>query len=188
MVQQTGHQGEFWVFAYGSLMWDPGFPHLEHHKARLRGYHRSFCVYSVRYRGTPDSPGLVLGLDRGGSCQGVAYRVAADAADDVREYLWEREMFTHVYRPRCLPISMVDAPVHRVTALTFVVDRAHAQYAGKLTAVEVKRLIAHGAGTRGRCQDYLLNTVKHLDALGLSSPPLTRLAREVTSVDIEASS
>lgn len=168
--------GAFWVFGYGSLMWDPGFPHLESRTALLRGYHRAFCVYSLRYRGTPEAPGLVLGLDRGGSCRGIAYRVAAADREDVLAYLWEREMFTRTYHPRHLAVQIGDGAAGAVRALTFVVDRAHRQYAGKLPTDEVARLIAAGEGTRGRCRDYLLNTVRHLRELGLSSPPLTQLA------------
>lgn len=166
--------GAFWVFAYGSLMWDPGFPHQESRKARLFGYHRRFCVYSVRYRGTPECPGLVLGLDRGGCCTGVAYRVAEADAEAVRAYLWEREMFTHTYQARQVPVVLDDAV--RVTALTFVVDRGHSQYAGRLPLAEVARLITQGHGSRGPCRDYLLNTVRHLNDLGLPSPPLADLA------------
>jgi cation transport protein ChaC len=166
--------GAFWVFAYGSLMWDPGFPFAESRKARLFGYHRRFCVYSVRYRGTPECPGLVLGLDRGGCCTGVAYQVAATDSEAVRAYLWEREMFTHTYQARRVPVVLDGAA--RVTALTFVVDRAHRQYAGRLPTAEVARLIAQGHGSRGPCRDYLLNTVRHLAELGLPSPPLTDLA------------
>ncbi|MEZ5669875.1 MAG: gamma-glutamylcyclotransferase [Alphaproteobacteria bacterium] len=169
----------FWLFAYGSLMWDPGFPHAERHRAVLRGYHRSFCVYSVRYRGTPEAPGLVLGLDRGGSCCGVAYRVADDDAAAVRAYLWEREMFTRVYCPREVGVRLVDSAHRRIDALTFVVDRAHAQYAGRLPIGELVRLIRRGEGSRGRCRDYLLNTVQHLEQMGLSSRQLRRLAAQL---------
>jgi cation transport protein ChaC len=166
--------GAFWVFAYGSLMWDPGFPYGDCRKARLNGYHRRFCVYSIRYRGTPESPGLVLGLDRGGCCTGVAYRVAAADSEAVRAYLWEREMFTHTYQPRLVPVRLEDGA--RVRALTFVVDRSMPQYTGRLPLAEVARLIAQGHGSRGPCRDYLLNTVRHLNDLGLPSPPLTDLA------------
>lgn len=168
--------GPMWIFGYGSLMWDPGFPHRESRTALLRGYHRAFCVYSLRYRGTPESPGLVLGLDRGGSCRGIAYRIEGADRSDVLAYLWEREMFTRTYRPRHLPVRL-DGPEPRIVqALTFVVDRTHRQYAGRLPAEQVASMISAGEGTRGRCRDYLMNTVGHLRALGLSSPPLTRLA------------
>lgn len=165
-----------WVFGYGSLMWDPGFPHLESRTSLLRGYHRAFCIYSLRYRGTPECPGLVLGLDRGGSCRGIAYRVDATLRHEVLAYLWEREMFTQVYQPRRVTVSLDGATPEHVTALTFVVDRAHRQYAGKLPTAEVMRLIAAGQGSRGHCRDYLLNTVRHLRDLGLSSPPMNHLA------------
>lgn len=174
-----------WVFGYGSLMWDPGFPYAEQRTGLLRGYHRSFCVYSLRYRGTPEVPGLVLGLDRGGSCRGIAYRIAAADRDDVLAYLWEREMFTRTYQPRRVAVALDGDPARTVTALTFVVDRAHRQYAGKLPTAEITRMIASGRGTRGRNRDYLLNTVRHLHELGLSSPPLTSLAQALADLPQE---
>ena len=173
-----------WVFGYGSLMWDPGFPFVEQQTALLRGYHRSFCVYSLRYRGTPEAPGLVLGLDRGGSCRGIAYRIADADRDDVLAYLWEREMFTRTYQPRRVTVSLDSAG--SIEALTFVVDREHRQYAGKLPTLEIAQLIAAGQGTRGRNRDYLLNTVRHLHELGLSSPPLTHLAAALADVSGES--
>src|SRR3712207_8276797 len=119
---------DLWVFGYGSLMWRPGFPHLERVHAHLYGYHRSLCVFSHVHRGTPEHPGLVLGLDRGGRCHGVAFRVdAAEAAETVR-YLREREQVTAVYRERSLPVRLDDG--RAVAALAYVVDRSHPQYAG----------------------------------------------------------
>ncbi len=120
----------YWVFGYGSLMWDPGFPHEEARPATLFGYHRSFCVYSIRYRGTELRPGLVLGLDRGGSCVGVAYRIADADIAQARRYLWDREMLHNVYIPRMAPMRLLAGEPDFVDAQTFVVDRAHRQYTG----------------------------------------------------------
>jgi cation transport protein ChaC len=168
--------GEAWIFAYGSLMWDPGFPFLERRPALLRGYHRALCVYSHVWRGTPARPGLVLGLDRGGACRGIAFRVAAGAAPAVLDYLERRERVTGVYRRRELPIR---AGAATVRAVCYVVDRAHPQYAGRLAPAEAARLIRQGVGRGGSNVEYLESTIAHLDALGLREGPLHALARLV---------
>jgi len=163
---------DIWVFGYGSLMWNPGFAFRESKPALLYGWHRSFCIYSHRYRGTPERPGLVLGLDRGGSCRGMAYRVARANALEVLEYLWDREMVLGVYRPSVLPLR---TPAGRLDCHAFTVDRTHRQYAGRLPDEEVARFIRQGVGLGGRNRDYLVNTVRHLDELGIGDGPLHRL-------------
>ena len=174
--------GDVWVFGYGSLMWRPGFPYLAVEPALLRGYHRAFCVYSVRYRGTPECPGLVTGLDRGGSCRGRAFRVAAANADAVRTYLDDRELVTGVYVRRIVPVEL---PGGTVTAWTYVVDRTHRQYAGNLPLDEAARVILGGRGTAGNNRDYLENTVAHLDDLGISDGPAHKLWRLVEKLGRE---
>ncbi len=166
---------DFWVFGYGSLIWHPGFPHVEVRVARVTGLHRSFCVFSHVYRGTPKLPGLVLGLDRGGSCRGLVYRVPAGEGEEVLDYLYEREMITGVYRP-----SWREAKTEQgaVSAITFVVDRDHRQYAGGLPHAQTVDLILQGRGSRGPCIEYLENTVHHLEALGLRDRALERLLKE----------
>lgn len=161
---------DFWIFAYGSLMWDPGFPHLEVRRARLIGYHRAFCLYSERYRGTPDRPGLVLGLDRGGSCLGRAYKVAAADGPAVAAYLDEREMLGGAYDPRWVDIRFEDG--RRARAYAYLIDRACPGYAGRLDLDRVAEVIAHAAGQRGSNIDYLVNTVRHLDELGIAESAL----------------
>ena len=168
---------DFWVFGYGSLIWRPGFAHVEGRPAMLHGYHRRFCVYSKRYRGTPDCPGLVLGLARGGSCRGLAYRVPAAEGEPVMDYLYEREMVTGVYNPRWLKVRLDNG--REVAAAGFVVDTAHAQYAGRLSYPEMARLIRQGEGGRGSCIEYLRNTVEHLDALDMHDHALHQLLRQV---------
>ncbi len=165
-------ESDIWVFGYGSLMWNPGFDHEEARPALLHGWHRAFCVYSHRYRGTPECPGLVLGLDRGGSCRGMAYRVAQPRALDALDYLWDREMLNGVYTPRILNPATDGG---RVPCHAFTVDRRHYQYAGGLDEVEMVRLIRQGIGLGGHNRDYLANTVRHLDELGIGDGPLHRL-------------
>ena len=165
---------DLWVFGYGSLMWRPGFEHEERRPARLHGYHRSFCVYSHVHRGTPERPGLVFGLDAGGSCRGVAFRVDASRAEDTRRYLQAREQVTLVYRDIVKPVELIDEGV-QVNALCFVVDRKHAQYAGKLSFEEQTRLIAGAMGDSGPNPEYLESTVRHLDEIGVRDESLTRL-------------
>ncbi len=163
---------EIWVFAYGSLMWNPGFPHLEVRRGRLYGFHRRFCIYSHVYRGTPERPGLVLGLDRGGSCEGLAFRVPAGEAVEVMEYLYERELVTDVYIPRWVRIATPDGEVR---AASFVVDRAHQQYTGELELEATAELIRRGVGISGPGIEYLRNTVHHMEALGLATGDLKRI-------------
>lgn len=166
-----------WVFGYGSLMWRPGFEFAERRIARLHGYHRHFCVWSHRYRGSPKVPGLVLGLDRGGSCRGVAYRIAPDRAEEVLAYLHEREMITGVYRPSRLGMTVVDddGAARGITAQCYVVDRTHPQYAGALSQEELAALVIQGVGTAGPCREYLVNTVGHLKELAIPDRRLERM-------------
>ena len=168
--------GDIWIFGYGSLMWRPEFPHSDFQPALLGGYHRALCVYSVRYRGTYDCPGLVLGLDRGGSCKGRALQVPRDRADEVFDYLHEREMMHNVYRPKWLPVKI---PSGTVQAYCFVVDRNHQQYTGKLDDAVAVKLIRQGQGKGGPCLEYLHSTIQHLDELGIPDGPLHRLSRLV---------
>jgi cation transport protein ChaC len=168
--------GDFWVFGYGSLMWNPGFPHVRAEHATLHGFHRSFCIYSHVYRGTPKCPGLVLGLDRGGSCRGMAFQVHAGDGQEVQAYLFEREMLHAVYRPRWVPVRIGG---RAVPAYTFVVDRGNAQYAGRLDTEALVRLVLQGRGSRGPCREYLERTVRHLESMGIVDGPLHELLERV---------
>lgn len=170
------NERELWIFGYGSLMWDPGFAHVEAWPALLHGYHRRFCVYSHRYRGTPECPGLVLGLDRGGKCWGVAYRVAKHDAKAALRYLWDRELLGGVYRMKRLRVRLKARATH---AYAFVVNRGHRGYAGLLTPEETARFIERAIGTRGPCRHYLDNTLRQLTRLGLADRALHRLAEIV---------
>lgn len=157
-------RGDLWVFGYGSLMWNPGFRHAERRKGLVHGLHRSLCIYSHRYRGTPDRPGLVLGLCAGGSCWGVAFRVEAGMARKTLEALWHREMPNRVYEPR---VVSVRAGGRTFRAITFVADPHHRQFSGRLSITRTARLVAQGCGQRGQNLDYLAQTVAHMDALGV---------------------
>jgi cation transport protein ChaC len=158
--------GDLWVFGYGSLMWKPGFNHVEVRAGRMCGYHRALCVRSWVYRGTPEAPGLVVGLDRGGSCIGRAFRVSAADKHVVADYLYERELATNVYVPKLVPAQLDDS--RRVSTLTFIVDRRHAQYAGRLNAGEAAAIIRGAHGRHGPNIEYISRTVEHLDALGIA--------------------
>ena len=171
--------GDLWVFGYGSLMWNPGFEYVRAAPALLRGYHRSFCVYSHRYRGTPQAPGLVLGLDRGGSCRGMAFLVAEAGVPAVVANLWAREMNRRVYRPRIVPVEVRG---RRVRALTFLADPTHVAYAGRLAPEVIARHIARSHGARGPNADYLANTLAHLDGLGIREQRLHQLLLAVQAL------
>jgi len=157
--------GDFWVFGYGSLIWRPGFAHVETERARLYGFRRSLCVHSHVHRGTPDRPGLVLGLDRGGSCVGLAFRVPGELHDEVMAYLRERELVTNVYLERSMPVRLETGGV--VPAVCYVVDRGHPQYAGRLDVADAAMRVAGAIGQSGANVEYVANTVSHLRALGI---------------------
>lgn len=170
---------DLWVFGYGSLMWRPGFDYVERLNARLIGAHRALCVYSFVHRGTPERPGLVLGLDRGGNCRGIAYRVAAKKRSDTIAYLRGREQVTLVYREVWRPVWLMNDPRRRVQALCYVVDRGHRQYAGRLTLAEQLHHVRQGHGRSGPNRDYVLAAVKELETLGYRNEELRLLAERL---------
>jgi len=170
---------DLWVFAYGSLMWRPSFAFEEAVRARLTGYRRCFCIYSVYHRGTPERLGMVLGLDRGGVCEGVAYRVAARETAATRAYLRAREQVSGVYREAFLPVELERHPPEEVMALAFIAERAHPAYAGQLPLSLQARLIRGGEGLSGANLDYLVSTVRHLAELGIRERELERLVTMV---------
>ena len=163
---------DLWVFGYGSLMWRPDFPHLERHFGVVHGFHRSFCVYSHVHRGTRERPGLVLGLDNGGSCKGVVYRVRAAEAQSVVEYLIRREMVTRVYTPRWVTVRIGGRTVR---AHTYTAAHNHVQYAGKLTPELAADCIRGNNGRSGNNSEYLRNAVTHLEELGIDPGSFRRL-------------
>jgi glutathione-specific gamma-glutamylcyclotransferase len=169
-------KGDLWVFGYGSLMWRPGFEFIERVPARLIGEHRALCVYSFDHRGTPERPGLVLGLDRGGACRGIAFHVKATKRAGVVTYLRAREQTTNVYREVMRSVWLDNDARQRVSALTYVADRGHVQYAGRLSLHEQLRHVLQGHGRSGNNRDYVLSTVKAIEAEGFRDAPLHQLA------------
>lgn len=171
-----GAEGDLWVFGYGSLIWNPGFDFVEQVPGRLIGEHRALCIYSWVHRGTAERPGLVLGLDRGGACQGLAFRVAPARRAETIAYLRKREQVTSVYREVIRSVWLHNHPAERVTALTYVADRGHDQYAGRLPLERQLELVRHGHGISGANVDYVLATVKALDGHGIRDRSLHQLA------------
>ena len=169
-------KSDLWVFGYGSLMWRPGFEFVEQAPARLIGEHRALCVYSFVHRGTPEKPGLVLGLDRGGACRGIAFRVAAKHRAATVAYLRAREQVTSVYREVMRSVWLENEPRQRVSALAYVVDRGHVQYAGRLSLAEQFRHVQQGRGQSGANREYVISTVKAIEAEGFRDSQMHRLA------------
>ncbi|MFQ5755594.1 MAG: gamma-glutamylcyclotransferase [Acidiferrobacterales bacterium] len=175
-ILEAAPHGDMWVFGYGSLMWNSEFSYIERRVGTLVGYQRRLCVLSSRARGTAENPGLGLGLEPGeGECRGIAYRLNPAMLDEDLKALWDREMSTGIYQPHWLPVVTVEG---EVTAIAFVVDRNHRQYAGYLSQDEMVALIVSASGHYGPCHEYLANTVRELTALGVSEPGFeTLLAR-----------
>jgi cation transport protein ChaC len=166
---------QFWIFGYGSLMWRPGFAFLRNEPAVVHGYHRRLCVYSYVHRGTPEEPGLVLGLDRGGSCHGMAFEIAPERWDETISYIRAREQVTSVYVERRKVVRLLKSGAV-AEATTYVVDRTHRQYAGVLADDALLQHVEQGRGVSGHCIDYVLNTVDHLREMNIHDPTLERLA------------
>jgi glutathione-specific gamma-glutamylcyclotransferase len=169
--------GSLWVFGYGSLMWRPGFSYARRCKAMLRGWRRSLCVFSHVYRGSPERPGLVLGLDRGGACPGVAFEVDSALRETTIRYLREREQATAVYLERMVPITLECGD--RVLALTYVADRLHRQYAGRLNREAMLAYVRAGSGKSGDNVAYVLETHDHLRAMGVRDRDLEWLSAKL---------
>lgn len=168
---------DLWVFGYGSLIWRPGFTFAERAKAKLAGYHRALCVRSFVHRGTPDRPGLVFGLDRGGSCVGMAFRVEAKRTQETLDYLRARELVTHVYRELELPVRLEDGRLVRAT--TYVVDRGHAQYGGRIEASAAAAIVSQAHGQSGPNDEYVTSALNEIRALGLRDRWLEDVVRRL---------
>ncbi|OAS23807.1 gamma-glutamylcyclotransferase [Methylobacterium platani] len=164
LAAQPGGAQALWLFAYGALMWRPEFPFAERREARVRGWHRRFCLWQPGFRGTPDCPGVMLALDRGGQCRGLAYRIAGEDVREAVRPVWRREMRGRGYAARWLPAETADGPV---PVLAFVADRAGARYAGRLSDEAIAARIAAACGPTGPSAEYLLNTVAACEAMGI---------------------
>ncbi len=167
---------DLWVFGYGSLIWNPCFEFAERSVGRALGYHRQFCLWTHLGRGTREHPGLMLGLERGGSCTGVAFRIPADLVEVELDIIWRREMVTAAYRPSWVSLELKG---ERLKAVAFLINPAHDRYAKHLSEAEVADAIAVAAGPLGPCSDYLFNTVTHLRDLGIADRRLERIADAV---------
>jgi cation transport protein ChaC len=200
---------ENWVFGYGSLMWNPGFRFSERRRAVIHGYHRSLCMLSHMYRGTPDRPGLVLGLDIGGACHGIAFKVADADWAEVVDYLRAREQVTNMYHELTKPVRLVERsppklvdfgdqgtrrekaePLEtrqedsrKVPALFYAVNRAHRQYAGRLSLEDQLHHVRQGHGQSGSCVDYVQNTVQHLREAGIRDHPLEKIVHALRKLE-----
>lgn len=180
--------GPVWVFGYGSLIWNSAFAPAERRRAVLHGYRRAFCFWTVSARGTPERPGLGLGLEAapGACCRGVALRIAAATETADLERLWAREMYSAVYRPVWVPLLPAGTPEGPdpapFTALAFVADPAHPQYCPPLSQMQQARIIAGASGQFGRCSDYLATMVAHLDEAGEPDAELEALLERVRQV------
>jgi cation transport protein ChaC len=166
---------DLWVFGYGSLMWRPGFPFEEAQRATLIGFRRCFCIFSTHHRGTQGRPGLVLGLDRGGACHGIAYRVAPGHRSATLDYLREREQVNGVYVEMHVQVTLESEPHRHVMAMAYVVERSHPSYAGRLPLDQQARMIRAARGISGANVDYLINTLDHLKGLGIKEVEISRV-------------
>ena len=171
---------DVWVFAYGSLMWNPAIEFAEATPCLVDGWRRSFCFWVPLGRGTPELPGLMLALEGGGACEGIAYRLAPHQVHSELGILWNREMLSGVYQPRWVPAKLRDG--RTVTAVTFVVDPQHCQYCGDLPIERAAHHIAFAEGRRGPCRDYLANTAEHARSLGIHDPYLEELVVRVANL------
>jgi cation transport protein ChaC len=169
--------GDLWVFGYGSLMWRPGFEFLSRSKAMVEGWRRRLCIYSHVYRGTAERPGLVLGLDRGGHCAGVAFRVAARFREPTIHYLRERELVTAVYREMRVAAKLESGL--EVEAIAYAAECDHSQYAAPMARDRLLQLVRQGVGLSGPNSEYILNTHSHLEELGIKDDELEWLAGEL---------
>ena len=179
MMQSAPNADDNWVFAYGSLMWNPAINFVEQRVGTVYGYHRAFCLRSVVSRGTPSEPGLMLGLERGGACRSPAYRIATDEVETELTLLFRREMMTNVYRPRWLRLHTTE---RIIPVLAFVMNPHHSLYAKNLTDQERSRIIATARGSLGHCSEYLLQTVASLQRLNIRDRGLETLARRVEGI------
>ena len=175
LLAHRAEQNGLWIFAYGSLIWNPLFHYVERRLGKVHGYHRRFCLWTLLGRGTPENPGLTLGLDRGGSCRGVVYRIAEAALESELNLVWRREMFTNAYDPQWVKVVTKEGAVD---AVAFIINRGYPRYA-RIEEDRIVETIATARGQIGPCATYLFNTVEHLEQLGIRDPGLERIRERV---------
>jgi len=175
-ISQFNPTEDIWLFAYGSLLWNPTIYYEETRHGHLYGLHRKFCLKTVLGRGTPECPGLMLALDYGGSCKGIAYRIARAIADQELKIIWDREMVSKSYIAKVVRLRTEQGPLK---AITFAINRRDAKYSGKLSEIEIANLISSSKGPMGSCRDYLFQTIERLTEHGLEDGHLNRLAKLV---------
>ncbi len=175
---------DVWLFAYGSLMWNPTFHFTERRIGRVHGYHRRFCLWTHLGRGSPATPGLMLGLEPGGSCRGLAFRIAGTAVEEETEIVWAREMISAAYVPRWVRVHTSDGPV---AAIAFAMNRDFSRYSGRLPEPQVAATIAMARGSIGPCAEYLFETLAHLETLGIRDRALASLGEQVVAITSRAS-
>jgi len=176
ILAQAPRRDRVWLFGYGSLMWNPAFHFAERRQALVHGFHRQFCLWARAGRGSPSRPGLMLALEHGGSCHGVAFRLHRDKVQSELDVVWRREMLSMAYRPVWVTVR---TPKGAARAIAFAANRSHERYVRGLDTSEIVRYLASGAGPLGRCRDYLFDTVSHLRELGIRDRRLEVLARAV---------
>lgn len=174
---------DLWIYGYGSLIWRPEFSFAETRPALLRGYHRSLCLWSRVNRGTPERPGLVFGLDVGGSCRGVVYRIPASDVPHTLTELWKREMPSGAYIPKWLSCATEPSPVQ---ALAFVMDRSQPAYISGLTQEQLVAIVRHAHGSYGPCTEYVLETAQALEQAGIHDRKLDTLVRELKAISADS--
>ena len=183
MDQQPDQPEDLWVFAYGSLLWKPGFEFVEQRRASLNGYRRSFCMWSIHHRGTIDDPGLVLALDpdESSSCEGMVFRVEHSLREDVLAYLRERELVSSAYLERFEQVKLSDGT--QVEAVAYVMDRSHSQYTGTMSVEERAKIIARSSGGMGPNDTYLFSTLEQLLKMGVADAEMSEIARLVQEIN-----
>ena len=169
-----------WVFGYGSLMWRPGFRYRDSGPARLYGFSRRLCLWSIHYRGTPEKPGLVVGLIPGGSCHGMAFQVEENYREETLRYLHDREMTSYAYRPIVKSVYLENG--NKVEALTFVSKKDHKQFASLNSDNEIINIVKGAEGPMGTNADYVINTVTHLEKAGIHDSRLYRIANRLKTI------
>jgi glutathione-specific gamma-glutamylcyclotransferase len=171
---------EVWLFAYGSLIWNPVIEFVDRQVGTLHGWHRRFCLWTPLGRGTPDNPGLMLGLDRGGSCRGVMYRISPEQVQSELMLVWRREMVVGSYIPRWVKVTTRSTTDNSPRyAIAFLINRAHSLYAGPIDSAVIIQHLATARGSLGSCVDYLDQTVASLAAVDIHDRGLLTLQQSV---------